>query len=46
MSYGLDLNRSIGFANKNGVWKTHQFDVANFRLVLNRVAVWGFADPV
>ena len=46
MGNGQDLNRSLGFAVKNRERKPPESNTANIRFALNRVVVWGLANPL
>ena len=46
MGNGQDLNRSLGFAVKIRKRKPPESNAANIRFALNRVVVWGLANPL
>jgi hypothetical protein len=46
MGHSQDLNRAIRFAVKFRERKPPESNAANIRFALNRVVVWGLANPL
>ena len=46
MGHSQDLNRAIRFAVKYRERKPPESNAANIRFALNRVVVWGLANPL